>query len=100
MVGNRLVGMKVRNLNHSKQRQQEKAQHCHRRQSVCLCGVFPAELRLKSCQIAVPCFKDTQGWTHWWGRWLRIAPVIGDEPAANIDRAGSSKLCAMNQFTI
>ena len=31
---------------------------------------------------------------------MRIAPVIGDEPAANIDRAGSSKLCAMNQFTI
>jgi hypothetical protein len=31
---------------------------------------------------------------------LRVLLVIGDEPDANIDCGGSSKLCAMNQFTI
>jgi hypothetical protein len=31
---------------------------------------------------------------------LRVVLVIGDEPDANIDCGGSSKLCAMNQFTI
>ena len=31
---------------------------------------------------------------------MRVVLVIGDEPDANIDCGGSSKLCAMNQFTI
>lgn len=31
---------------------------------------------------------------------MRVLLVIGDEPDANIDCGGSSKLCAMNQFTI
>ena len=30
---------------------------------------------------------------------MRVLLVIGDEPDANIDCGGSSKLCAMNQFT-